>query len=70
MENKTKTMCITAECGTKRKSVSFPVPADLSDWMNDLSRLQADHESADVFTVEGSRGVTLRISILNYGRKF
>ena len=40
-----KKMCISAECGRTRKSVTFPVPAELYDWMNELSKKKAELEN-------------------------
>lgn len=69
-----KQMCITAECGRTRKSVTFPVPAELSDWMNELSQKKAElnesGENTQSFVVDGNRSMVIRISILNFGERF
>lgn len=76
-ENKEiKKMCISAECGRTRKSVTFPVPAELSDWMNELSKRKAENKESGItddvqtFDVDGNRSMVIKISILNYGEKF
>ena len=76
-ENKEiKKMCISAECGRTRKSVTFPVPAELSDWMNELSKKKAElnesgiNDNTQNFIVDGNRSMVIKISILNYGEKF
>lgn len=71
-----KKMCISAECGRTRKSVTFPVPAELSDWMNELSKRKAENKESGIiddvqtFDVDGNRSMVIKISILNYGDRF
>jgi len=71
-----KKMCISAECGRTRKSVTFPVPAELSDWMNELSKRKVENKESGItddvqtFDVDGNRSMVIKISILNYGEKF
>lgn len=71
-----KKMCISAECGRTRKSVIFPVPAELSDWMNELSKRKAENKESGIiddvqsFYVDGNRSMVIKISILNYGDRF
>lgn len=71
-----KKMCISAECGRTRKSVTFPVPAELSDWMNELSKKKTElnesgiNDNTQNFIVDGNRSMVIKISILNYGEKF
>ena len=69
-------MCISAECGRTRKSVTFPVPAELSDWMNELSKRKAENKESGItddvqtFDVDGNRSMVIKISILNFGERF
>lgn len=72
MNKKTKKMCIAAECGRVRKSVSFPVPEELTEWMNEISRKRMENEGDDTqtFVVEGGRSMVIKLSILNYGERF
>ena len=72
MARKTKKMCITAECGRVRKSVTFPVPEELTEWMNEVSRKRLENEGDDTqtFVVEGGRSMVIKLSILNYGERF
>lgn len=72
MERKTKKMCVSAECGRIRKSVTFPVPEELTEWMNEVSRKRLENEGDDTqtFVVEGGRSMVIKLSILNYGERF
>lgn len=72
MERKTKKMCVSAECGRIRKSVTFPVPEELTEWMNEISRKKLEYEGDDsqTFVVEGGRSMVIKLSILNYGERF
>lgn len=69
-------MCIAAECGRVRKSVTFPVPAEMVDWMNELSerktKLDAEgiKDDALTFVVEGGRSMIIRVSIFDFGERF
>ena len=72
MERKTKKMYVSAECGRIRKSVTFPVPEELTEWMNEISRKKLEYEGDDsqTFVVEGGRSMVIKLSILNYGERF
>jgi hypothetical protein len=68
-----KQMSIRVKCGTAEKELSFPVPADMVDW---IDRLQlsgnADLDNSDPmkYTVDGSRKIKLAISIYDIRREF
>lgn len=73
MEKKeTKKMCISAEYRRMRKTVTFPVPAEMVEWMNSLSEKKAEGatDGAQTFVVDGDSLMGIRISIVDYGERF
>ncbi len=75
-KEETKKMCISAECGKTHKRVTFPVPAEMVEWMNELSDRKANLEAEGIkddaltFVVEGGRSMVIRISIFDFGERF
>lgn len=60
---KNKRMSITAKCGTRLKTIIFPIPDDFEAWMCEM------RDNAQI-EVEGGNAVGIRIEIFNYKEKF
>lgn len=73
MENRaTKIMSIKAKCGAAEKELSFPVPAELMEWISSIKRPGEGGSGDDAmqFTVEGHKKMQIQISLYDLRRKF
>lgn len=70
-EKQTKILSIKAKCGTQERELTFPVPADMLEWMEQIQLPTNESESDPMrFCVEGSRKIQFSISIMDLRRKF
>lgn len=70
-EKQTKILSIKAKCGTQERELTFPVPADMLEWMEQIQLPTDENESDPMsFCVEGSRKIQFSISLMDLRRKF
>lgn len=71
MDTNTKILSIKAKCGTQERELSFPVPAEMLEWLEQIKLPTAENESDPMrFCVEGSRRIQLSISLFDLRRRF
>ncbi len=70
-EKSTKILSIKAKCGTQERELSFPVPAEMLEWIEQIELPTSENENDPKrFCVEGSRKIQLSISLMDLRRKF
>lgn len=57
-----KMMSITAKCGTRLKTVVFPIPAGFEEWMCEM-------RDTDKIEAEGGNSVRIHLEIFTYREK-
>ncbi len=62
----------TAKCGTVERSLTFPINADIEDWIWQVYSLfgEPDVESEDTFEFEGNGKMKITLSIVNFKKTF
>ena len=72
-QTKIKQMSIRVKCGTAERELSFPVPAEMVEWIEALQMPDngnLDNSDPMRYTVEGSRKIQLTVSLYDIRRKF
>ncbi|MCM1441418.1 MAG: hypothetical protein NC131_19760 [Roseburia sp.] len=70
-EKDIKQMSIRVKCGTAERELSFPVPAEMVNWMGKLQLPDAlDDTDPMKYTVEGNRKIQMTVSLYDIRRKF
>lgn len=72
MKQDVKQLSIRVKCGTAEREVSFPVPAEMLEWMEELQMPEAPeaNDNPMCYTVEGSKRIQISISLFDLRRKF
>ena len=72
MKQDVKQMSIRVKCGTAEREVSFPVPAEMLGWMEELQMPESPeaNDNPMCYTVEGSKRIQISISLFDLRRRF
>lgn len=67
-----KQLSIRAKCGTAERELTFPVPAEMVEWMEGLQLPDSSESNDDPmhYSVEGNRKIQITISLFDMRRKF
>lgn len=62
----------TAKCGTVERSLTFPINAEIEDWIWAVYSLygEPEVEPEDTFELEGSGKMKITLSIVNFKKTF
>lgn len=62
----------TAKCGTVERSLTFPINADIEDWIWQVYSLFGEPDVApeDTFELEGNGKMKITLSIVNFKKTF
>lgn len=68
---KIKILSLKAKCGSVERELTFPVPAEILEWLQRVELPTAENEGEAMrFNVEGSRKIQLTVTLLDLQRKF
>lgn len=71
MDKQTKILSIKAKYGTQERELTFPVPAEMLDWIEQIKLPTNDSENDPMrFCIEGSKKIQISISLMDLRRKF
>lgn len=69
-EKETKIMSIKARIGTQERELTFPVPAEMLGWMEQIKLPTSENEDDPMqFCTEGNRKIKFTISLFDLRRK-
>lgn len=68
----TKELSIKVKCGHQERELTFPVPAEMQEWMEKIRLPESPEENDDPmhYTIEGSRNIKITLTLFEMRKRF